>query len=69
MHGPMDVGVLTGLISNQSIQNRLWHLSAGGIVQISERLAVDRDLQNGEISPDTRKIEGGGCSRVDYRLE
>ncbi len=52
MHAPMDVGIDIEVLVAHGIEHTQRLLRSGRIVEINQRLAVDRAGQDGEVSPD-----------------
>ena len=52
MHGAVDIGMLLTLVAHDAIDDRLWHLAAGGIIQVDQRFAGNLQLEHGEICSD-----------------
>ena len=57
MGGTVDIGIFVGVEICQTIDNRLWFLRGGGVVQPNQRPAVDAFLQNREIAPNGGNIK------------
>ena len=55
----MHVGVLGAVVAHQFVDHQLRLLGRCPVVQVDQRLAVDQLLQDGEIGPDSFRIETG----------
>ena len=57
VHAAMDVGVLRRLVAHQAVDHLLRHLTAGGVVQVHQRFAVDLEFQDRKFGADALYVE------------
>src|SRR5262249_16714224 len=70
MYAAMDIGIFGQIGMTDRIDDNLWLLGRGGIVEVYQGLAVNVLLENREVFPDLVNIDHGWgvvCSRLASR--
>ncbi len=69
VHATMDVGIERGVVMCLAVDHALWLLAGGCVVQIDQRLAVDRLPQDGEIPAQPHDVQARGRGRAPQGAE
>src|SRR4029078_8236508 len=64
----MHVGILLGIRTLTPIEDLLWFLSRGRVIEIDQRLAIDLHCESGKIRPDFGDVVGAVADRWMHEL-